>query len=141
MQMNPIGMIGGAIGAMGSMTQAQGQAEAYVQQAELAQQRAYLGKIKARQTDTAYREELTTTLSNIDAIRAAANTDPWSPTAMAIKNNETRISGRARRTAVLNIMSQVDADETAADIYASNARYALMGGTLGAMSSMLRGFS
>lgn len=131
----------GMVGAAGSVIQGIGGATTAAAQARLAQQQAYIGKIKAKETDAGYREQLATTLANIDAVRATVGADPWSPTAMAIKANEQRIGDRQRRTAVFNIMEQVSADKEAASIYRSQAGYALAGGVLGGLASGLRGFS
>jgi hypothetical protein len=49
-------------------------------QAERAERAAQFGKLQATLADTTMRENLNTTLSNIDVIRAAAKIDPTSPT-------------------------------------------------------------
>jgi hypothetical protein len=132
--------VGTGLAMVGSLQQGAAAASSNNQQAQLAEQRAYIGRIKANQTDTQFREELSTTLANIDGIRAAANTVPGA-TSMAIRENEKKVSGRQRRTSVFNVMSQVTADEMAADIYAANARSALMAGGIGAATAGVNGLT
>lgn len=100
---------------------------------------AELGRIKADQTDAARREELNTTLANIDVIRSAAGTDPLSPTALAVKGNETRIADRQRMTEVGNIRAQAAEDEATSAYRRQVGRYALLGGYLGAAGKLGRG--
>jgi hypothetical protein len=136
----PLAIAGAGLSAAGSMQQAQGQAQSYAAQAEAKQQQAYIGKIKATQVDSAYRDELSTTLANIDAIRAAAGASMTSPTGMAIKAREEEVSDRSRRTQVFNIMEQVYADRDAARLYEANAKTALTSGYMNAAGGILGAF-
>jgi hypothetical protein len=101
-------------------------------EAERAKRAAEIGRIRADQTDTTMREELATTLGNIDAIRAAGNVALDSPTTRAIKAEETRISDRQRQTAVANIKAQVREDEEAARVKRLLGRFALGSSIIGA---------
>lgn len=78
--------------------------------AHLEQAAAY-GKVQAAQTDAQFSEDLNRTLGNIDAIRAAANTDPTSPTSDAIRGTQTYMSERQRTTSVNNILAQARTNE------------------------------
>lgn len=106
-----------------------------------AERAAALGRVKAEQTDTALREELNTTLGNIDVIRAAAGTDPFSPTAMAIKDKEAAVSERNRRIAVSNITAQADERALEAKYRNRAGNLALLGGLAGSASRVLKGAS
>lgn len=86
--------------------QGQGQAAGYRYRQDQAERLALNAKTQANQTDTQYREELNTTLANIDAIRSAAGQSLNSPTALAIEDNETAVSNRQRRIKVDNLNSQ-----------------------------------
>lgn len=122
-----------------------GKAEFDAQRAERA---AEFGRIQANQTDAGLREELQTTLANIDAIRASSNIMPGSPTGEAIKDRESYISDRQRRAKVTSIMAQADEDQRTATYDRSVAAYersvgrqAVLMGYLGAGSSLTGGFA
>lgn len=100
---------------------------------------AEIGRAKADQTDAFMREELNTTLANIDVVRSAAGADPLSPTALAIKENEMRIGDRERRTRVGNILAQADEDDASAVYRRQAGRTALLGGYLSAGAKIGRG--
>lgn len=102
---------------------------------------AALGRVKAEQTDAQLRDELDTTLANIDVTRAAANADPFSPTALAVKANETRISDTARNTRVASLLQQADEDQASAAYRRHAGNMALLGGVLGAGGKLLSGYS
>lgn len=84
-------------------------------QADKAERAADFGKLQAGLTDSVMREQLNTTLSNIEVIRAASHTDPTSPTGAAIESYDSKIANRQRTTALLNINSQVSEDEASAN--------------------------
>jgi hypothetical protein len=98
---------------------------------------AELGRLRASQTDTQLREELNTTLANIDAIRAAANIDPLSPTTGVIKAEEARVSDRARRIKVAGIEAQAREDELSAGYRRELGEQAQVLGFLGAAAKGL----
>ena len=130
-----------AFDAGGSILKGQGEKEGQNFMAAQAERAAQLGRIKADQTDASLREELNTTLGMIDVTRAAAGTDPLSPTALAIKENEARISDRNRRTAVGNIQAQADERELEARYRRRAGETALLGGFLGAGAKVGKGLS
>src|SRR5262245_42455433 len=78
------------------------------------QRAAEIGRIRADQFDVQKREELNTTLANIDAIRAASNIDYLSPTTAAIKTEETRVADRERTIGRSNLLAQAREDELSA---------------------------
>lgn len=63
---------------------------------------AEAGRVRALQTDAAYREDLDSTMQNIGAIRASQNVGFDSPTSFAIYDKAESLSDKARRVAVSN---------------------------------------
>jgi hypothetical protein len=63
---------------------------------------AEAGRVRAIQTDAAYRSELEDTMQTIGAIRSAQNVGFDSPTSMALYDEAERRSSDARRLAVSN---------------------------------------
>lgn len=133
----PLALTGLAAGTAGAATyvQAQGVAAADRFKSEQSQIAADTGRTAAAQTDSALRDELHTTLSNIEAIRASTGTTPYSPTGNAIAEKSIDESDRQRRIRVQNIMNQVGLDEQGAGFYRSAAKNALFQGALGAAAS------
>jgi hypothetical protein len=85
------------------------------------------------------RDELATTLGNIDVVRAAANVDPLSPTGQAIRAKEQEVSDRQRTITVGNIREQADEKEREARYRKTAGKYALAGGIAGGTSRLLKG--
>jgi hypothetical protein len=128
-----------ALDAGGKLVRGQGEAATQEYLAKRDERAAELGRLRAVQTDVALRDELTTTLANIDAIRAAANIDITSPTTFAIKGHETEVSDRQREIKVASINAQADEDEASARYRRRVAEDALFGSYLGAGASLLKG--
>jgi hypothetical protein len=101
-------------------------------QADRAQRAAELGRTQAGLTDVTYRENLNTTLGNIDAIRAAAHIDPSSPTSAALRDYNTMISDRQRMAAVGSIRQQASENEAGAAYLRKAGDYAVKMGYLDA---------
>lgn len=134
--------IGGlALQAGGQIYKGYGEKDSQNFLAERDKRAAEIGRIKANQTDIALRDELRTTLGNIDAVRAASGIDPLSPTTAVLKGEEMRVSDRDRMTRVANIRAQADEDDLTADYRRKVGRDALIGGFLGAGASTLKGLS
>lgn len=132
--------IGGlALDAAGSIFKGQGEKASQEYLAARDRRAAELGRIKADQTDAGMREELNTTLANIDVIRAAAGTDPLSPTGLAIRENERRIGDRDRRIRVSNINEQAADDDASAEYRRYVGKTALTGSYISAGSKLLSG--
>lgn len=83
-------------------------------QADRAERAAQFGQTQAALTDTTMRENLNTTLGNIEAVRAAANTNPTSPTGAVMMDRATQLSDRQRMAAVGSIKSQAEEDQASA---------------------------
>ncbi len=132
--------IGGlALDAGASLFKGQGEKASQDWMAARDQRAAELGRLKADQFDVNLREELNTTLANIDAIRLAAGTDPLSPTGLALKDKETSVSDRDRMTRVAGIRAQADDDEASAQYRRYAGNQALMGSYISAGSKVLGG--
>lgn len=132
--------IGGlALDSLSSVVKGHGEYETQQYLAARDKRNAELGRIKADQTDVVRREELNTTLANIDAIRSAASADPLSPTALAVKGEETRVADRQRMIEVTNIRNQALEDEATAAYRKRASMYALAGGYVGGGAKLGRG--
>jgi hypothetical protein len=101
MTMAAVSMGGKGLSIAGKLSEGQAQKTASQVRGIQLKMAAEAGRVRADQADAAYREELTSALSNITAIRAAQGmTD--SPTGQAIYEKAESLSNRARRTAVGN---------------------------------------
>jgi len=89
-------------------------------QASRLTQAAAFGETQANLTDSTMREQLNTTLGNIEAVRAAAGTDPSSPTSIALMDQSTDRSNTQRMAAVGTIKAQ-DAEDLASADYLKRA--------------------
>lgn len=127
--------------AGGAFMEGQGKAAAYQYQEDRAQRMALAARTSADQTDSFLRGELQTTLGNINAIRAAANTSSNAPTALAISENERDESERQRRIRVGNLRAQATQYERDASYYSYAAGNALGLGTLNAFTKGISGLS
>lgn len=96
------------------------------------EQAAQYGRVAAQQTDAQLTEQLNTTLGNIDAIRAAANTDPSSPTGNAIRSSQEYVGDRQRTTTVNNIVRQANQNDADAKYTRAAGDYALKMGYVSA---------
>ncbi|HZH50259.1 MAG TPA: hypothetical protein VEZ16_00105 [Microvirga sp.] len=84
---------------------------------------AETGRVRAIQTDATYRDELATTLANINAITAGQNRGVDSATSRALISKAEQINSRARQTAVSNEMLRaITADSDAAMAYEAGRR-------------------
>lgn len=114
--------------AYGSVMKGQGTQAADDMQADRLNRAADFGRVQADLTDTTMREQLNTTIGNIDAIRAAGRIDPTSPTSAALIDRQTQLGDRSRGAALLNIRSQVSEDEASAAYLRKAGDFALMQG-------------
>lgn len=84
-------------------------------QAARAERAAQFGEVQANLTDATMRENLNTTLGNIEAVRTAAGIDPTSPTTAALMDRSESLSDRQRMAAVGSIKAQNEDDLASAD--------------------------
>ncbi|MFG1247266.1 hypothetical protein [Xanthobacter flavus] len=127
-----------ALQGASSMFGAYGQSQGQRYQAAVAERDAMVAKTQAAQTDTALREELNRTLSNIGSIRASAGVGLDSPTTQAVMDEQRRVSDRERRTRVENLNIQANAKRDEAAFRRSAANMALVGGGLDAVTGMAK---
>jgi hypothetical protein len=123
------------------MLQAQGTATADEYQANKLESAAQYGEVKANQTGAQMTRQLNTTLGNIDAVRAAAHSDPNSPTGAAYRDNQEEIGIDQRTVAVGNINQQVKQDRADAAYYRSASSQSLLGGAISTASGLLKSAS
>lgn len=110
-------------------------------QAARAERAAEFGEIQANLTDATARENLNTTLGNIEAIRVAAGIDPTSPTTAAILDQNTQRSDRARMAAVGSIRAQGEEDRASADYLRKAGDFAVTQSYLTAATDVASGVS
>lgn len=125
--------------AAGQYEQAQGTSAADQFKAEQLDQAAQYGELKATQTSAAMTRNLVTTLGNIDAVRAAAHTDPTSPTGSAVRENVEELGNEQRGIKVAGIEQQARMDEDSAAYMRTASDQALLGGDLSIAGTLLKG--
>jgi hypothetical protein len=126
------------LGAYANLLKAEGTATADEYQAKRLEVAAQYGEVKADQTSAQMTRSLNTTLGNIAAVRAAANTDPTSPTGQAMINHAEEIGGEQRSIAVNSILQQARQDRSDAAYYRQASSDAMLAGEIGAGASFAR---
>lgn len=132
-------LVSTAFGVAGALQQGASQSAAAKYQAQRAEQAAKYARVNADMTDTYYRDELRSTLSNIDAIRASAGTNPDAPTAVALRDKSTETSNRQRTIAVLNYTQQEKQSLNDASFFRSSAKTYQTAGFLNAGAMAFKG--
>lgn len=108
-------------------------------QADRATRAAAFGEVQANLTDTTMRQNLNTTLGNIESIRAASNIDPSSPTTAALMDQSTSRSDSQRMAAVGSIRSQDEEDLASADYLRKAGDFAVTQSYLSAATDVAGG--
>lgn len=121
-----------ALNFMGAQAKGEGEKAADDYKAARAEQAAEYARTAATQTDAQGLENLTVTLQNIDAVRAAAGADPTSPTTAAIKDRTEVLADRSRGIQVNNILAQAKTSTDDAAYLRQAGEFALGMGNLGA---------
>lgn len=134
--MGAAALIPAGLSLASGVVQGIGQSKANSFQSAQAKQAADIGRIRADDTTTQMRDELSKTIAGISAVRASAGVGA-SPTEWAIKDATRAQSQREEGIRVYNIRSQVAADENAARFYKSSAKLSLFGGALGGLTSSM----
>lgn len=134
-------LVPAALTGLAVFTQAQGTAAADRFKSEQLTAKAEAGRTAAAQTDSALRDELHTTISNITAIRASTGENPYSPTGAAIMEQNTEESDRQRKIRVGNLMAQVGLDEQGSGFYKHAVTQALFSGGIGAAAAGFKSLS
>jgi hypothetical protein len=114
----------------GDYLSSRGEAQGDIYKAEVLEQQAQYGELKATQTNAQMTRNLAITLGHIDAVRAAAHTDPSSPTGAAIRGETEMIGTERKGIAVENILQQVRSDEAGAAYARNQAHNALLTGNV-----------
>lgn len=129
------------LSAYSTMLKAEGVAAADEFQAQKLDTASKYGELKAVQTGGQMTRSINRTLGNIDAVRAAANTDPNSPTGVAIRDNQAAIGAEQRDITVNSILQQSRQDTADAKYYRSAADRALVAGEVSAGAGLLKSFA
>jgi hypothetical protein len=103
------------------------------------EQAAQYGELKAKQTGAQLTRNLNITLGNIDAVRAAARTDPTSPTGAAVRDYTEQVGTEQRGIEVSNILAQVRQNEADAAYLRYAGNRALLAGEVAAAGDVLKG--
>lgn len=129
------------LSAYATILQAQGVAAGDDFQAAKLEEAAKYGDLKAVQAGGQMTRQINQTLGNIDAVRAAANADPSSPTGAAFRDNQETIGDTNRGIAVGSILAQANQDRNDAAYYRSVSRNALFAGEIGAAAGIAGGIA
>jgi hypothetical protein len=121
----------------GDMFSAMGTANADTFKAETLDQAAQYGELKAVQTNAQMTRNLSITLGNIDAVRAAARSDPTSPTGAAVRDYADQVGTNQKNIKVDSIMAQAQEDEAQAAYMRSASSSALLGGGIKGAGDLL----
>jgi hypothetical protein len=128
-----------AMSAGGSIMKGMGTNAGDQYQAARLERAAEYGRVSADQTDAQMRENLNVSLGNIDAVRAAAHTDPSSPTGAAIVDRTEMLGDRARGIKVGNILAQTNQEQADASYLQSAGSFAQTMGFFGAGADVMKG--
>jgi hypothetical protein len=134
-----VGLAAGAAGLNyeGTVSKGKGEQAGDNAQADRLDRQAEYGRAAAAETDAQLRENLNVSLGNIDAVRAAQNTDPTSPTTAALRDRTAYIGDRARSIQVGNLNAQADQNESDADYLRQAGSFALSNSRVAALSGVL----
>lgn len=108
-------------------------------QADQLTQAAAFGETQATLTSATSRQNLNTTLGNIEAVRAAAGTDPSSPTSVALMDQSRDRSDLQRMATVGSIKQQDETDLASADYLKEAGNFALNQSYIGAAAGVAAG--
>ena len=125
----------------GDYLSSRGTAQGDVFKAEELEQQAQYGELKATQTNAQMTKNLAITLGHVDAVRAAAHTDPTSPTGAAVRGEIEATGQMKKEITVENIMQQVRMDEANAAYLRTSASNALLAGDVAMAGDLFSGLS
>ena len=95
----------------GDYLSSRGEAQGKEFEAELEEQKAEYGRLKANQTNAQMSRNLAISLGHLDSIRAAQHTDQSSPTGAAVRGFTEERGTEAKGITVENILQQSRMDE------------------------------
>lgn len=122
--------------AQADQFKATGESQGDTYQAERLDVAAQYGDLKATQTQGQMTRNLNSTLSNIDAVRAASHTDPTSPTGAAVRSQAEDIGDSQIGITVGNITAQTDQERSDAAYYRTASANALLSGNMASNADM-----
>ena len=125
--------------ALGDYTTSRSEYGADIYKERLLEEQATYGELKANQTNAQKTRQLAVTLGHIDAVRAAAHTDPTSPTGAAVRGEREMEGGMQKEISVENIMQQARMDESNAAYMRSQASNALLAGDISMLGDIASG--
>lgn len=131
----PLSAVTPALSIVSGIMKGEGQQSADDFQAAKLKQAAEYGRAAGSEADVQLRENLNNQLSNIDAVRAAANIDPTSPTTAALKDRTAMIGDRSRSIQVGNIMAKAAQDEADSNYLTQAGSFAYTMGALGGVTA------
>src|SRR6516162_2716833 len=123
----------------GEYLKSRGEAAGEKFKAEELEQQAQYGELKAAQTNAQMTKNLAITLGHIDAVRAAAHTDPTSPTGAAVLGEVEATGEMKKEITVENIFQQSHMDEANAAYLRSSASNALLSGDIAMLGTAFSG--
>ena len=126
---------------LGQYTSSRAEAGAEKFKAEQLEQQAQYGELKAKQTNAQMTQRLAVTLGHVDAVRAAAHTDPSSPTGAAVRGYREELGEQQKEITVENILQQSRRDEADAAYMRSNATNALLAGDISMVATGFEGLA
>ena len=127
------------LSAYGAKTAAAGTAAGDNYQAAILDRAAQYGELQAKQTNAEMTRKLTTTLGNIDAVRAAAHTDPSSPTGGAVRDYAEKVGNEQKSIKVNSILAQSQMDTANATYLRQAGNTALLAGNITAGADIAKG--
>jgi hypothetical protein len=123
----------------GALIGARGTKNADDYKAAVLDQAAQYGDLKATQTNAQMTRNLSITLGHIDSVRAAAHTDPTSPTGAAVRDYTEQVGTEDKNIKVDSILAQSQQDEANAAYMRQAGSDALLGGWVTAGADVLKG--
>jgi hypothetical protein len=132
---------GAGLGAYGDVLKGEGVAAGDNYKAAALEDAAQRGRVAAVETGAQYSNKLASTLANIDAIRAAAHTDPTSPTGAAVRDWTEQLGLSQKSIAVDQIMAQSRQEQDEAAYLRSASKTALLSGDISAGADIVGAFS
>lgn len=127
--------------ATSDIEKGQGTAAADTYKAATLDQAAQYGELKATQTNAQLTRNQAISLGQLDSIRAAARTDPTSPTGAAVRDYVEQTGTERKNIQVDSITTQAQEDEDNAAYLRQASKTALLGGDMAAGGDVLKGIA
>jgi hypothetical protein len=122
--------------AAGSLEKAKGTSAADQYRAAELDRAAQYGELQATQSNAQLIRNLTISLGQLDAIRAAGRNDPTSPTGAAVRDYTEQVGTEQKNIKVDSILAQSQQDEADAAYLRSASSTALLSGDIGAAADI-----